>query len=109
MAGSIVLGVIIAAAFSAKSAVLRVIAFLVVAHAVGYFLGEWLYEYSNSRAGGELVGGFLSNSALAICSKLAWGAVYGLGLGAGLGYAFYASQEEVRAKLKALREPGPAA
>ena len=105
LAGSIVLGAIVAAAFSAKNAVLRVITFLIVTHAAGYFLGEWLYEFCNSPTGDELLGRVLSNSARAILSKMTWGAAYGLGLGAGLGYAFYASQEEVRARLNALREP----
>jgi hypothetical protein len=109
LAGSIVLGAIIGAAFSAKNAALRVIPFLIVTHAAGYFLGEWLYGFCNSSAGDELLGKVLSSSARAILSKLTWGAAYGLGLGAGLGYAFYASQEEVRARLKALCDAASAA
>lgn len=51
---------------------------LFATHSAGYFLGSELYYPSDHGA----------------LSKLLWGAVYGLGFGAGIGFAFWAAQRD---------------
>ena len=60
-----------------------------VAHSIGYFAGGAVaYALFRLAQDGGLAG--LSPAALAAAGKLAWGLLYGLGFGAGLGYAFWA-------------------
>lgn len=65
---------------------------LFVAHSAGYFLGGQLYAGLRAPAAAEALGG-LSEETLATLGRLGWGLLYGLGFGAGLGYAFFALQE----------------
>jgi len=65
---------------------------------VGYFLGGHLTHWLLSTNGTAFLSG-LSKPEIAVVAKLGWGLVYGLGFGAGIGYAFYAIQN---------KEPGPA-
>lgn len=51
---------------------------LFVGHSAGYFLVGYAYEFLKTHNG--------------LIAKLAWGLCYGLGTGAGLGYAFWAAQ-----------------
>ena len=66
---------------------LKVSLVVFLTHSAGYFLGGilmgWMLKHGN---GG---GGFGHHSPL---PKLAWGLLYGFGLGAGLGYAFFTFQ-----------------
>ena len=82
LAGTMALGLVFAAAFSAWRACGKVITALFVAHSAGYFLGELLYATFGRPLG-----------------MLLWGVAYGLGFGSGLGYGLYASQENIRRRL----------
>lgn len=70
----------------------KVSAVLFVAHSAGYFLGGQLYAWSRAPVAAEVLGG-LSEETLATLGRLGWGLLYGLGFGAGLGYAFFDLQE----------------
>ena len=82
------LGLTLATAFDAPRQTVRVIAVLFAARSAGYFAGEVLHGAIPGTAG-----------------WLLWGAAYGLGLGAGLGYALYACQEPARERLKTNQPP----
>lgn len=69
----------------------------------GYFLGGRLMHWLLGPTGSAMLGG-LSKPGLLILAKLAWGLVYGLGFGAGIGYAFYAVQQRPCAQSEA-KEP----
>lgn len=60
-------------------------------NSAGYFLGGQLFHWLLGPAGSTIFGG-LSRPGLLIVAKLAWGFLYGLGFGAGIGYAFHAAQ-----------------
>ena len=61
-------------------------------NALGYFLGGQALHWLLSPAGSDILGGF-SKPGLMVVAKLAWGLLYGLGFGAGIGYAFHAVQK----------------
>ena len=84
--GTILLGSVFASAFGATRALAKVILVLFVTHSAGYFLGSAFYSAVPGLAG-----------------KLLWGVAYGLGFGAGIGWALYLCQEAVRWKLGAPR------
>lgn len=88
LAGTAVMGGMLAAAFGAKRETLKIIAVLFVLNTIGYF------------AGGELEAAFIGEHNVG--AKLLWGVTYGMGLGAGLGWAFFICQGKARALL---REP----
>ncbi len=75
LAGSLLMGLVLAAGFGAARSFLKLSVTLFVANSLGYFLGSALNETLRGRAG-----------------MLAWGAVYGLWLGAGLGAALHFAQ-----------------
>lgn len=83
LAGSVALALVFATAFSATKSLLRVSFVLFLSHSAGYFLGEWIYASFSGKPG-----------------MLLWGVAYGLGFGAGLGYALYVCQEPIRARLQ---------
>jgi hypothetical protein len=62
-------------------------------HSAGYFVGGQMLHWLLGPGGSTLFGG-LSKPALLVVAKLAWGLLYGLGFGAGIGYAFHAVQEK---------------
>jgi len=64
-------------------------------HSVGYFLGGQVMHWVLNAAGSGLLSG-VSKPTLFVVAKLAWGLLYGLGFGAGIGYAFYAVQKKRR-------------
>ena len=82
LAGSIAFCFVLAAWFKSWRAFLISSLVLFVAHSVGYFAGSWSY-YTFRR----------EHAAVA---KLAWGFLHGLGMGAGLGFAFYQVQRVAR-------------
>lgn len=86
-AGTVLMGWILATAFEARDAVLKVIAALFLSNAAGYFIG------------GEIEAALIHQHALA--AMLLWGVSYGIGFGAGLGLAFHLCQAPVRALLAA--------
>ena len=75
LAGSLLMGVVLAAGFGVARSALNLSAVLFAAHSVGYFLGSALNDAIRGSAG-----------------MLLWGGVYGLCLGAGLGAALHFAQ-----------------
>jgi hypothetical protein len=73
--GSLLMGWVLAAGFGAARSTLRLSALLFVANSLGYFLGSALNDSLRESAG-----------------MLAWGCVYGLFLGAGLGAVLHLAQ-----------------
>jgi hypothetical protein len=67
----------------------KIAAALFVTHSVGYFLGGVWYVWCKDPRAIELMGGLARNAG-----RLGWGALYGLGFGAGLGYAFHALRRD---------------
>jgi len=78
LAGSIAFCAVLAAWFKSWRALLLSSLVLFVANSVGYFAGSWSYSALRSE-----------HAAIA---KLSWGFFHGLGMGAGLGFAFYQVQ-----------------
>ncbi len=64
----------------------KVIVVLFLAHSAGYFLGG--IAYGTMRTPPEFLSD-LSRSQLGLIAKMLWGLFYGLGFGAGIGYAFH--------------------
>ena len=78
LAGSIAFCIVLAAWFNAWRALLLSSIVLFVAHSIGYFACSWsYYTFRNDHAA---------------IAKLAWGFFHGIGMGAGLGFAFYQVQ-----------------
>ena len=75
LAGSVVFCVVLAAWFKSWHALLISSLVLFIAHSAGYFAGSWSY-FQLRREHGAI-------------ARLAWGFFHGLGMGAGLGFAFY--------------------
>jgi hypothetical protein len=75
LAGSVLMGLILAAAFGASRAAPRLITVLFIANAAGYFLGAALFYSIQGKIG-----------------MLLFGVVYGLSLGAGFGAALCLAQ-----------------
>ena len=75
LAGSLLMGFVLAVGFGATRSALNLAVLLFVANSVGYFLGSALNDSVGGRAG-----------------MLLWGAAYGLFLGAGLGAALHIAQ-----------------
>jgi hypothetical protein len=61
------------------------------AHSLGYFAGGKLMFFLMSPGAAGILSG-LSKSQRVTIAELCWGALYGLGFGAGLGYAFQVFQ-----------------
>src|SRR5688572_13797921 len=101
LAGTAAMGAILVCGFRAKGATLRVIAVLFLANGIGYFAGEWSHNGIRALREGNALGLVLNRSMRSGLSKTAWGLFYGLGFGAGIGFAFHASQEGARKLLLA--------
>jgi hypothetical protein len=89
LAGSILLSAMIARGFRTFRSVFKVSLVMFVLHSAGYFLGGQLMRWMVSTMDGDLPGSHNS-----VFPKLAWGLLYGLGVGAGLGYAFFMFQSD---------------
>jgi len=101
-AGTAAMGWMLARAFDAKGATLKVIAALFVLNSLGYFVGGWIEAAVAEIKQFSLFGNVLGKSAQMMLAKSLWGVCYGLGFGAGLGFAFHACQAGTRAALKEL-------
>ena len=75
LAGSLLMGLVLAAGFGVARSALNLSAVLFVANSVGYFLGSALNDAVGGRTG-----------------MLLWGGAYGLCLGAGLGAVLHFAQ-----------------
>lgn len=62
-----------------------------VLNSMGYFLGGTSMHWLLGPSGSSMFSG-LSKPSLIVMAKLAWGLLYGLGFGAGIGYAFHTLQ-----------------
>lgn len=82
LAGSVLLGLTLAWAFGAARRWPQILIGLFAGNAAGYFLGSLLHHAIKGRIG-----------------MLLWGVSYGLGFGAGLGYALYQAQAPIRHRL----------
>ncbi len=82
LAGTMVMGCMLVAAFDALHAVVKVVLALFILNSIGYFVG------------GVSEAMFIKEYPL--YAKLSWGVFYGIGLGAGLGLAFHFCQERAR-------------
>ena len=100
LAGAAAMGSILSHGFSAREVLWKVISVLFVSNAVGYFAGEWAHNVIPTSKDGAVFSLGLAPSTLAILAKAAWGLFYGLGFGAGIGFAFYVCQEKVRKLLQ---------
>ncbi len=89
--GSVVFAALVGRAFGNFRRFIQVSAVLFVTHSAGYFLGGKWMDWLSGPAGAELLAGF-SKTQISALAKLGWGLLYGLGLGAGLGYAFFTFQ-----------------
>lgn len=86
-AGTAFMGWVIARAFAAASATLPVVLALFLFNAAGYFLGGVL-----DAALWNLDPFPFSRNTQLVLARSSWAVLYGLGFGAGLGYAFYRVQ-----------------
>jgi len=100
LAGMAVMGTILARGFTARGATLKIIGALFVANAAGYFVGESVHNAVLALKEGNALGLMLERSTRATLSKAAWGLFYGLGFGAGIGFALYVCQAEARRLVK---------
>jgi len=96
VAGITAMGALLAWGFKTPASMLKIIGTLFATNLAGYFIGEWGYNTVAALQEGNALGIVLQNPTRAILSKTAWGLFYGLGFGAGIGWAFYAGQTEAR-------------
>lgn len=82
LAGSIIWALLIALAFGAMKQLWKLMAVMFLAHSAGYFIGTAVFWGMRSETG-----------------NLLYGAIYGVGMGLGLGGCFYIAQTEVRERL----------
>jgi hypothetical protein len=75
--------------FGAQKGFLAVIIVLIVTHTAGYFLGSKVYTLGNNPP--SFFSGWNKDDVWKI-AKIGWGLCYGLGFGAGIGYAFHIFQ-----------------
>ncbi len=99
LAGTAVMGWMLARAFDATRQTLIVIAVLFVLNSLGYFLGGVVVETIMALKQVSLFGSVVPKPVQMTSAKLLWGVFYGLGFGAGLGLAFHICQTEARALL----------
>lgn len=98
-AGTAAMGLMLALAFDALGQLGKVIAALFVLNALGYFIGGEI-EIAMIGMPECTVGGVtLARPTQVMLAKMQWGVCYGIGLGAGLGVAFYLCQSRARALL----------
>ena len=91
LVGTVAFAALLGWSLGSHHAFIPVCLVLFVTHSAGYFLGGELYYWSRKPAAAEMFSA-LSRSQLRIGGAMAWGLLYGLGFGAGLGYAFFKFQ-----------------
>lgn len=96
LAGTVAMGVILAWGFRSAMSIPRVIAILFLTNVAGYFGGEWAHNALADFPGESVLGVSLDRARRSMLSKTAWGLCYGIGFGAGIGWAFYACQARAR-------------
>lgn len=83
MGGTALFALILCHAFGAPKLWTDTALYLFIGNAAGYFLGDFVHSHLRGQAG-----------------KLAWGALYGLGFGAGIGASLFAVQADIRSRLQ---------
>ena len=79
--------------FRNTSGIGKTIVILFGCHTAGYFLGGHLMQWV-AGAKGPAMFASLSKHQIGVLAKLSWGLLYGLGFGAGIGYALHQLQRE---------------
>ena len=95
-AGTALMGIILSRAFAARGAAVKVSLVLFVANAAGYFTGGFVEQGIAHLKDPAPFGLALSAGARMTIAMLLWGVWYGIGFGAGLGYAFQVCQANAR-------------
>lgn len=98
-AGTAAMGWLLTRAFDAPRAVVKVIAALFIMNSLGYFIGGVVEGSLVGLKELSFAGVALNQSSRVLLAKLLWGVCYGLGFGAGLGFAFHECQAGARARL----------
>ncbi len=96
LAGTALMGGILAAAFGALDQAVKVIAALFVLNSLGYFIGGEVEQAIIKLPECSIGGISLAKPAQRILAMMSWGLFYGIGLGAGLGAAFHLCQTRAR-------------
>jgi hypothetical protein len=100
--GSIMFAAVVAWGFGSHRSFVRACAVLFICHSAGYFLGAQFMQ----SIGHALNALGLSKPATALLGMLGWGAIYGAGFGAGIGYTFHIFQSGTDASVTPdLRDP----
>jgi hypothetical protein len=92
--GCAVFGWVLGRMLGSTNDLLKVVIVLFIGHSAGYFLGSVFYMSKGTR---EFLSGF-SKQQIAIIRPLMWGLLYGLGFGAGIGFAFHKFQQSASDK-----------
>ena len=103
LGGTVVFAVLIGRALGSYRSLVLVCAVLFATHSIGYFLGGEFYAWTKKPSTIELLNG-LNRNQIALMGRLGWGLFYGLGFGAGLGYAFFTLQKPLAEKLPEARQ-----
>ncbi len=101
LAGTAIMGWMLTKAFEASDALVPVILVLFAANTAGYFIGGWVEGGLMGMKEMQLMGTPVPRRTQMRIAMLSWGVFYGLGLGAGLGYAFHRCQRAARKLLGA--------
>jgi hypothetical protein len=101
LAGTALMGAMLALAFDAKGQMLKIIVALFLLNSAGYFIGGVIEGWIIHLPKGEFAGVSLPKAQQRILAMMSWGLFYGLGFGAGLGLAFHLCQGRVRELLRA--------
>ena len=95
--GTLIFSVLTARGLGSYAGFGRVWLVVFASHSAGYFLGGQSMSWVGGPGGAAILTG-VSAAQIGVLSKLSWGLWYGLGFGAGIGYAFFTFQRggEVR-------------
>ncbi len=104
LAGTTLMGWILTRAFSAAQSTFQVVAVLFVLNSLGYFVGGWVEAGVASLKNSAVFGVPVSRNVQVRAAMLLWGVFYGVGFGAGLGWAFHLCQADARAMLASSKQ-----
>jgi hypothetical protein len=107
LAGTGAMGWVLARAFDAQNATVKIVAALFLLNSLGYFVGGWVEGAVIGAKSVTVFGSTLDRYVQAALAKLLWGLCYGVGFGAGLGLAFHLCQARTRAELRIGQAPEP--